>query len=83
MTTTTMNEDKAFIVRAEISNDREDAHDTRMDADTTLKNFVQDANQGVPTMDIHSKKNGIGLTSEAMLKDNRVMCDLSVYPACP
>ena len=77
------NEDKAFIVRAEISNDREDAHDTRMDADTTLKNFVQDANQGVPTMDIHSKKNGIGLTSEAMLKDNRVMCDLSVYPGEP
>ena len=76
-------EDKAFIVRAEISNDQEDAHDTRMDANTTLKNFVQDANQGVPTMDIHSKKNGIGLTSEAMLKDNRVMCDLSVYPSEP
>ena len=76
-------EDKAFIVLAEISNDQEDAHDTRMDANTTLKNFVQDANQGVPTMDIHSKKNGIGLTSEAMLKDNRVMCDLSVYPSEP
>ena len=76
-------EDKAFIVRAEISNDQEDAHDTRMDSNTTLKNFVQDANQGVPTMDIHSKTNGIGLTSQAMLKDNRVLANLSVYPGEP
>lgn len=76
-------EDKPYIVRAEISNDAEDAHDTRMDPHTTLKNFVKDANSGVPTMDIHSKTNGIGVTSQAMLKDNRVLANLSVYPGEP
>ena len=71
-------EDDDYVVRAAISSDAVDDHETRMDINTTLPNFVKEANQGVPTMDSHNKKLGVGLSSQAMMKDNIVLANLSV-----
>ena len=71
-------EDDDYVVRAAISSDIIDDHDTRMDINTTLPNFVKEANHGVPTMDSHNNKLGVGLTSQAMMKDNIVLANLSV-----
>ena len=71
-------EDDDYVVRAAISSDVVDDHDTRMDISTTLPNFVKEANRGVPTMDSHNNKLGVGLTSQAMLKESIVLANLSV-----
>ena len=72
------NEDEDYVVRAAISSDIVDEHETRMDINTTLPNFVKEANRGVPTMDSHNKKLGVGVTSQSMLKENIVLANLSV-----
>ena len=76
-------EDKDYIRPAQISSTAVDEHRTRMDLETTLKNFVAEANAGVPTMDTHNRKLGVGITSEAKLEDSIVIANLSVVRGVP
>ena len=76
-------EDKDYIRPAQISSTAVDEHRTRMDLETTLKNFVTEANAGVPTMDTHNRKLGVGITSDAKLEDSIVIANLSVVRGVP
>ena len=67
-----------FTVRARLSSGAVDKHRTRMDVKTTLKNFVVEAAGGVPLMDTHNRKLGVGTTSNADLIDDVVVADLNV-----
>ena len=76
-------DDKDYIRPAQISSTAVDEHRTRMDLETTLKNFVTEANAGVPTMDTHNRKLGVGITSDAQLEDSIVIANLSVVRGVP
>lgn len=49
-----------YVWAAEISSDRKDYHFTRMDPATTLKNFVEDAIEGVTFLDSHEASEKLG-----------------------
>ena len=76
-------EGEDYIIPACISSIAVDVHRTRMDLDTTLKNFAKEVGEGVPTMDSHNHKLGLGVTSNGKLEDERVFADLSLVPDTP
>ena len=61
-------EGEDYIIPACISSTVVDVHRTRMDLDTTLKNFAKEVGEGVPTMDSHNQKLGLGVTSNGKLR---------------
>ena len=72
-----------YVIPACISSTAVDSHDSRMDLDTTLNNFVAEATAGVVTMDSHNNQCGLGNTREGLLKDEEVWADLTVVPDTP
>ena len=76
-------EGEDYIIPACISSTLADVHRTRMDLDTTLKNFAKEVGEGVPTMDSHNQKLGLGVTSNGKLADEQVFADLSLVPDTP
>ena len=76
-------EGEDYIIPACISSTVVDVHRTRMDLDTTLKNFAKEVGEGVPTMDSHNQKLGLGVTSNGKLEDEQVFADLSLVPDTP
>ena len=76
-------EGEDYIIPACISSTLVDIHRTRMDLDTTLKYFAKEVGEGVPTMDSHNHKLGLGVTSNGKLEDEQVFADLSLVPDTP
>ena len=72
-----------YIIPACISSTAVDTHETRLDLDTTLKNFVAEATAGVVTMDSHNNQCGLGNTQKGELKDEQVWAELTVVPDTP
>lgn len=73
------NNDDFFYFDAEISNTNLDSYHTRMEKETTLNNFVEDAIRGVMLQDSHDyKKLGYGNTIEAYLDNERVIATFEV-----
>ena len=72
-----------YIIPACISSTAVDSHHSRMDLDTTLKNFAEEASAGVVTMDSHNNQCGLGNTRDGMLKEEQVWADLTVVPDTP
>lgn len=72
-----------YVIPACISSTAIDSHDSRMDLDTTLNNFVAEATAGVVTMDSHNNQCGLGNTRDGLLKDEEVWADLTVVPDTP
>lgn len=76
---TIFDESPPYVWAAEISSDNRDYYHTRMDIETTLKNFVEDSIRGVTFLDSHiqSEKLGRSFASAFVEQENRV----SVYSA--
>ena len=74
-----------YRFEAEISNDILDAHHSRMDAETTLANFVEDASNGVPLQDSHSNEisRTLGRSVEAKLEGERAIATFSMLRDAP
>lgn len=72
-----------YVIPACISSTAVDSHDSRMDLETTLNNFVAEATAGVVTMDSHNNQCGLGNTRDGLLKDEEVWADLTVVPDTP
>ena len=72
-----------YIIPACISSTTVDSHDSRMDLDTTLKNFIEEATAGVVTMDSHNNQCGLGNTRNGLLKEEEVWAELTVVPDIP
>lgn len=72
-----------YVIPACISSTAVDSHDSRMDLNTTLKNFVAEATAGVVTMDSHNNQCGLGNTRDGLLKDEEVWAELTVVPDTP
>ena len=76
-------EGEDYVIPACISSTTIDSHHSRMDLDTTLKNFVAEATAGVVTMDSHNNQCGLGNTRDGLLKKEQVWAELTVVPDTP
>ena len=76
-------EGEDYVIPACISSTTVDSHHSRMDLDTTLKNFVAEATAGVVTMDSHNNQCGLGNTRNGLLKEEQVWAELTVVPDTP
>lgn len=72
-----------YVIPACISSTAVDSHDSRMDLETTLNNFVAEATAGVVTMDSHNNQCGLGNTQKGELKEEQVWAELTVVPDTP
>ena len=73
-------EGEDYIIPACISSTAADVQRTRMDLETTLKNFEREVSEGVPTMDSHNRELGLGVTSHGSLEDEMLLADLGIVP---
>ena len=76
-------EGEDYVIPACISSTTVDSHHSRMDLDTTLKNFVAEATAGVVTMDSHNNQCGLGNTRAGELREEQVWAELTVVPDTP
>ena len=70
---------KDYIVRISFSSPEEDLHGTCMDPETTLKNFLAEANEGRMACYNHVKDCPMGITSNASQDNDGILyCDYSL-----
>ena len=72
--------DDEFYIRAEVSNAKLDSHFSVMDPKTTLRNFLEDAKNGVALKDHHGQKSfGYGRSYAADLTEkNELLVDFAI-----